>query len=117
MVLSQTRENSCHWLSHGDYTWRTPALAVLNSSLLRESHCHPLVARPIELITSKSLYPYVLLGDPRTITPHVCFPFLRLNALRLCLPIFPSLSLHSPVVFFFIVSRGKNFNEETVLSK
>lgn len=56
-VVTKLEKNSCHWLSHGDYTWRTPVLAVLNSSLLRESHCHPLVTCPIELITSQSLYP------------------------------------------------------------
>lgn len=73
-MLSQTRENSCHQLSHGDYTWRTPVLAGLKSSLLTETRCYPLVAHPTEVITSKSFYPLFSWTIPGIITTHVCFP-------------------------------------------
>lgn len=65
-MLSQTRENSCHWLSHGDYTWRTPVLAGLKSSSLTETRCYPLVAQPTEVVSVKVLVPLVLVDKTTT---------------------------------------------------
>ena len=95
MVLSQTRGNSCHWLSHGDYTWRTPALTVFRKLIVQRN----IVIRSSHVrLNSPHRSPHILSSVGRTnLTTHVCFllPWLRTSGLS---------SFETPCFCFFPLS-------------